>query len=299
MIKLEPSLHLLFPRAILIFGILIASPKPAWCRENWPQSSIQQSLRSASLQSPFPIAVVSEQQGELARVAISAVLPVPYPDIRTFAGDGNAWCEGFFTNIYVKACYKKSTQLSIYYANNSEYQPLPDAYRFDYRLRQQLATHQGLSLAFYADSGPLSSWDYRIRLEAEPHDEQHSRVRFVYQMRYGLIARSALFVYLKTLGSGKKGFSRDAQGEVIEGVRGILERNAMRYLLALSAYFQNSQAGKPLATSLKLWHDYARVFQSELDEVPWQQYQALKLREYRDQQHLQETQGVLWLDKNW
>ena len=288
-----------FAFAVTFFCIFSAMLPLNALSATWPTSTLAQSIAEPPIHQPFPIAVQSELDGDLARVAVSARIPVAFTELQTFYRNDDAWCQGFFANVYVKACYKNGKLLRIFYDNNDEYQDLGDAFQFDYQVVEQTLNNQHLYISLRADSGPLGSEDYRLSIEAEAQSDSHTVLRLVYQSRYGFIARSALFVYLKTLGRDKIGFSRDQQAQPVAGVRGILERNAMRYLLALCAYFSNQNAVKPLANTLKNWHDYATVFSQELQEIDWSDYQKLKLREYQDQLKLQQHNGELWLKEDW
>jgi len=281
---------------VLLLVILIT---PDAIAATWPDTSLSESLINADIQQPFPLAVVSQLEEDLARVAISATIPVEFDQLRAFYRDDSNWCHGFIANIYVKACYKKGDLVRIFYDNNDAYQELSSAFRFDYRIEGQSLDANELLISLVAESGPLGSKDYRLRIEAQATTDNQSNIRLVYQSRYGFVARSALFIYLKTLGSGKIGFSHEPNGQPVKGIRGILERNAMRYLLALCAYFANRNPLKTLQDTLKNWHDYARVFNKELQEIDWIDYQKLKLQEYQDQQKLQQYQGELWLNKDW
>ncbi|MDT4876423.1 hypothetical protein FQZ97_1118590 [compost metagenome] len=91
-----------------------------------------------------------------------------------------------------------------------------------------------------AEDGPLGTRRYRIKLEAVALDERRSFLHLSYSYAYGLAARLATQAYLATLGRNKVGFSivaHDAEGQpvYIGGMRGVIERNTMRYYLAIEA----------------------------------------------------------------
>jgi len=267
--------------------------------DDWPGASLPQSVKSPLLSKPFPISVTSELNGDLSRVAISALVPVTFTELANFYRDDSQWCQAFFANVYVKSCYKNQRSLRLFYNNNDRYQDLEAAFRFDYRIETQQLDPTRLYISLIAASGPLGSFDYQLNIEAQAANAGNSFIRLVYQARYGWLARSAVYVYLKTLGGGKVGFSHDQDNKPVEGLRGVLERNAMRYLLALSAYFTNHESGKPYTVTLKNWHDYAQVFQDELQEIDWNAYQSLKTKEYGDLLKLEKNRGELWVKDDW
>jgi hypothetical protein len=110
------------------------------------------------------------------------------------------------------------------------------------------------SVVLQAPTGPLSTRNLRILLEAVPFEDHRSLLHMTYAYSYGQAARWAMQSYLATIGSAKLGFSvvgRSADGQVIRtgGARGVLERNTMRYYLAVEAYL----AARRLPASNHRW----------------------------------------------
>lgn len=91
-----------------------------------------------------------------------------------------------------------------------------------------------------ARRGPLGTGDYLVGLEAVRLDDARSFVHMRYAYRFGIRTRLAIRLYLTTGGSGKVGFTSvgndDAGPKLTPGVCGAIERNVMRYLLAIDAY---------------------------------------------------------------
>src|SRR6185295_10225999 len=93
----------------------------------------------------------------------------------------------------------------------------------------------------FAETGPLSTSDYHIVLEAAPLDAGKTIVHLTYSYAYGVAGRLAMQAYLATIGRGKVGFTiagklPNGAPDYIGGVRGVVERNTMRYFLAIDAY---------------------------------------------------------------
>ena len=86
----------------------------------------------------------------------------------------------------------------------------------------------------------MSTKNYRIQVEAVPVDASRSVVHMSYAYGYGFAAKIAMQTYLSTIGSAKVGFTildrKDGKPVYQAGVLGLLERNTMRYYLAIDAY---------------------------------------------------------------
>jgi hypothetical protein len=97
-------------------------------------------------------------------------------------------------------------------------------------------------------------------------------------------------VYLATVGRGKVGFSQtgvtpDAAPVYIDGVRGAVERNTMRYYLAIDAYLSgvSTRPADQFEKRLLNWFTSSEVFSRQLHDVDQVTYLDIKRREYRRQ----------------
>ena len=87
-----------------------------------------------------------------------------------------------------------------------------------------------------------------------------------------------------TSGSAKVGFSteRDAEGEhLVHGMRGVLERNTMRYFLAIDAYLGSLAVPEAQRLEKRLgdWYAAAARYPRQLNEMERAEYFAMKRRE--------------------
>jgi hypothetical protein len=105
------------------------------------------------------------------------------------------------------------------------------------------------------------------------------------------MGRLAMKIYLATAGRDKVGFTvigtqPDGQPNYIGGVRGVVERNTMRYFLAIDAYLTALSAPAParLETRLQNWYDATENYARQLHDVDRNAYLEMKRREYRRQQ---------------
>jgi hypothetical protein len=128
--------------------------------------------------------------------------------------------------------------------------------------------------------GPLGTSDYRIAVEAAPMDATHTMLHMSYAYGFGLAARVAMNVYLSTAGSDKVGFSvvgKDDDGKptYVGGVRGLVERNTMRYYLAIDDYVA-APAPAQLEQRLDTWFDATERYPRQLHELDKSDYLSMK-----------------------
>ncbi|HEV7913683.1 MAG TPA: hypothetical protein VGP22_07940, partial [Albitalea sp.] len=173
-------------------------------------------------------------------------------------------------------------------------QPVADAYKVDFDYRLAAAAPDYLKVALNADSGPLGTRDYRIVFEAAPLDDKHSFIHMSYSYGYGFAARLAMQGYLSTVGASKVGFSvvgRSADGQpmYVDNMRGVIERNTMRYYLAIDAYLDSLAAPREEQTEhrLRQWFAATERYPRQLHEIGEGEYLAMKRKEIQRQQQTQ------------
>ncbi|HEY6611046.1 MAG TPA: hypothetical protein VIZ86_07935, partial [Pseudomonas sp.] len=170
-------------------------------------------------------------------------------------------------------------------------QLLADAYAFEFRYQVVTATPDYLHLALNAESGPLGTSGYRMAVEVVALDAQRSFLHMSYAYNYGLTARLAMQSYLATAGRNRVGFTivgRQADGQPIHvgGMRAVVERNTMRYYLAIEAFLGALSAppAQRQERRLQLWHASARRYPQQLQEPASGTYLEMKRREILRQQ---------------
>ncbi len=160
---------------------------------------------------------------------------------------------------------------------------------FAYRIAVQAA--DDLQVRLNADAGPLGTRDYRIVLEAVPLDSGRTFIHFSYSFSYGLVGRLGLQVYLATIGRDKVGFAvvgkqSDGQPLYIGGIRGLVERNTMRYYLAIEAFLgaESAPPQERLEQRLRAWFAAIERYPRQLHEMERGEYLVMKRKEYLRQQ---------------
>ncbi|UUY08256.1 hypothetical protein LRS11_21080 [Pseudomonas sp. J452] len=252
----------------------------------------------ASNQFQRPLYLESSQADNQLQGDIYAEVAQPFAQAGPALQGIAQWCELLILHLNVKACHASAADaqamLKLHVGRKFD-QPLADAYPFEFRYQVQAATADYLRVALQAAEGPLSTSDYRIVLEVLALDEQRSFLHLSYAYRYGTAANLAMQGYLATSGRDKVGFSiigQTASGQPIyQGdMRGVVERNTMRYYLAVDAYLGALALPATARQEQRLndWHSGVERYPRQLHELERADYLAMKQQEIARQQALQQ-----------
>ena len=253
-------------------------------------------LREQLSNSPFhrPLYMESSETSGDLRGEVYASVEQPYDTIAPALVGMDHWCEILILHLNVKSCQGSSPgaadTLSVVIGRKYD-QPLEDAYRVDFIYKIGAASAEYLQVLLTADAGPLGTKNYRIMLEAAALDMRRTFVHISYSYSYGITARIAMLVYLATIGRNKVGFSvvnrrADGQPVYIDGTRGVVERNTMRYYLAIEAYLGavNLPASEQMEKRLRDWYEAVERYPVQLHELDRNDYLEMKHRELKRQQ---------------
>jgi hypothetical protein len=207
------------------------------------------------------------------------------------------WCDVLILHINTKHCQaatdKTGTALMVSIGKKAT-QPLEEAYPIEFSYRVAALTAKYLEIQLKAEKGPMSTRQYRIQLQAVPVSNGRTFLHMSYSYAYGFSGRLAMQAYLATIGSNKVGFTltgrqSNAQPEYIGGMRGLVERNTMRYYLAIDA-FLGAMAAPPasqLQKRLQSWFTATEQYPRQLRELDRTAYIDMKRSEYQRQQAVQ------------
>ena len=226
-----------------------------------------------------PLVLQSTQSSDHLEGEIYARVDQPYPMVRKALQGTDNWCGILILHLNVKMCHAQPAGLDMALGRKYD-QPVEDAYKlhFDYKLASDGADYLKAELA--SGDGPLGTRDYRIAVEAAPLDATHTMLHMSYAYGFGFTARVAMNAYLSTAGSDKVGFStdgKDADGKpkYVGGVRGLVERNTMRYYLAIDDYVSAPMPAQ-LDQRLATWFDATERYARQLHEMDRADYLAMK-----------------------
>ena len=163
---------------------------------------------------------------------------------------------------------------------------MKEAYAVGFVVQPEAATADYLNVRLSAETGPFSTRDYRIELQAIPLDGGNKTfLSLHYSYGIGFAAKLAMQGYLATAGASKVGFTRSGDSGYIGGMRGAVERNTMRYYLAIDAYLASLAAppAQQRAQRLETWFASTEKYARQLHEIDRADYLAMKQSEYRRQ----------------
>lgn len=197
---------------------------------------------------------------------------------------------------YCRAMNGKNTKTLSTRIGKKQGQPLEDAYDMEFSYRNDSPPGSGyLRIELKCDSGPLSTKDYVIMVRMVGLDGNRSFLHLSYSLGYGFAARTAMKVYLATIGRDKVGFTRldnppGPEPRYIRGLRGVVERNTMRYYLAIEAFLNSIYLPpeKQLNRRLTRWFDATEKYARQLHELDRQEYLNMKYDEYQRLQNPKE-----------
>ncbi|MGE3704063.1 MAG: hypothetical protein AB7I13_02245 [Vicinamibacterales bacterium] len=226
-----------------------------------------------------------------AKGEIRAVVHHPFAIAGAALADASRWCDVLILHLNTKNC-RSSTEDArtiLHVAIGSKHDQRPaDAHGMEFHYGVGAGDSNHLRVQLGAPRGPLGTSDYRIVLEAEPARSGQTSIRLAYSFSHGVVAKLAMQAYLGTIARDKVGFTvigREADGRprYIGGMRGVVERNAMRYYLAVEAYLGALSAppGERVEKSLRDWFTATERYPRQLHEMGRDDYLAMKRREYR------------------
>jgi hypothetical protein len=290
---LEAAKGLALPATAVGAGAAPSTSPAALLRARY--AALREQLEHSPLQEPLYLES-AESSGTL-QGDIYATVNYPLATVaRTFASQ-RQWCEALILHLNIKYCHAalrgRRPVLLVAIGSKGE-QALSEAFRVEFSYSVPAATAEYMAVDLEASEGPLGSSNYRIALEATALDAGRSFVHLRFANSYGLLARVAMKVYLATSGSDKLGFTligtaADHSPRYIGGIRGAIERNTMRYYLAIDACLSAQAAPAPqrFERSLEQWFDATERYARQLHELDRGSYLAMKRREYLRQQTLQ------------
>jgi len=281
--------------------LLAAAPLTAWGGDSGlPQVQKQyQELRALAQRSPFgvPLSMRSEERNDQVTSEVHAIIEHPFETVKTALSTPASWCEFVSLNVTVKACTYQTqpheTLLTLSIGRKS-YQSPQDASSQPYQFVVQAGEPDALSITLSALRGFFGTTAHRFHLTAAGVEG-----RTVIALRTSYVqsaaTKLATVVYLATAGRNKVGFSREdadpgGPPAYVKGLRGMIERNTMRYYLALEAFLdtQAVPAAHRFEARINTAYESMERYPLQLHDLEKAEYLDAKRREWENQIRLQQ-----------
>ena len=243
-----------------------------------------------------PIYVRSQDHGDAPTAEVYGRLDYPLERLRAVLTEPSGWCELLALTLNVKACVHAAQaehRWLTLYMGRKFYQAPDKAYQVRYRFQVTASSSDYFEVSLSAADGPLGTSDYRTTLQAISVPSG-TLVHIHSSYRSSIASRWATSAYLATLGKGKIGFSsvaidNDGRPRYVEGVRGTIERNTMRYYLALQAVLETRDLPPDdrFEASIRSWFALTERYRPQLYEMEREEYLQAKRREHINQLRLQ------------
>jgi hypothetical protein len=198
---------------------------------------------------------------------VYAVMPEPYAVVAPALARPDSWCEILMLQVNAKRCEAPGAGAAptvTAFITRKPRDPVEKAYEVRFRYMLAAAAEDYIRVALTAREGPVGTRNYRIRVEAAPLDGKRTFLHLSYAYELGLMARLAVDAYLATSGRDKVGFSvvdsgPDGRPVHVDGVRGLIERGAMRHYLAIEAFLDSLDEPRPRRLEARLRDWYADI----------------------------------------
>ena len=253
-------------------------------------------LRDALRDTAFrrPIHLDSNVGDGSASGDVYAVVDYPFSTAAAALGSASNWCDILILHFNVKFCQLggdgEAPVLDVRIGRKFD-QPLRSLYQVNFVYSEISRAPHFLHVRLASAAGPLSTSNYRIVLQAVPVADGGTFIHLSYAYDYGTASKLAMKAYLGTLGRDKVGFSLDGtesggQPRYVRGMRGAIERNAMRYYLAIEAYLGALSVPYQQQTEKRLidWFDASERYPRQLHEMERDEYLEIKRQEIMRQQ---------------
>jgi hypothetical protein len=258
-------------------------------------TSLEEQLRLNQFKRPLVLDSAETSNG--LKGDIYAIVDYPFGAVSAGLNNPDHWCDVMLLHINTKYCHVAiGASGSMLRVNIGKKTPeeLADTARVEFIYRVAAATPEYFEIMLNAKDGPMGTSDYRILLEAVALPNSKTFLHLTYSYAMGFVGRLAMQTYLATVGSGKVGFTvigkrADGQPEYIGGVRGVVERNTMRYYLAIDTFLGAASAAPAMQFEKRLqaWFMAVEQYPRQLHEVDLSEYLEMKHAEYLRQQTAQ------------
>jgi hypothetical protein len=245
---------------------------------------------------PFKRALVLESAEASTRLKgdIHAIVDYPFGVVNASLNNPDHWCDVMLLHINIKYCHAmvrpSGTTLRVNIGKKTT-EELIYTTRVEFVYSAALTSPEFMDITLSAKDGPMGTSDFRLRLEAVALPNGRTFLHLSYSYALNVIGRLAMQTYLKTTGREKVGFTEtgkraDGEPDHIGGMRGVVERNTMRYYLAIDSFLGavRTAPAAQLEKRLQSWFTATELYPRQLHEMDRTTYLEMKRAEHIRQQ---------------
>lgn len=253
---------------------------------------IQDKLQNNQFDAPIYMETTSKDS--VSRGEVYGLLNYPFQQVAQSLRSSNNWCDVITLHLNSKVCISRSTEnnraLVDIYVGKKTSQEAGDKQLIQYKYQVNDPSPDYLHVLFEAGKGPYGTSNYVIDIEAIPVANGNTFIHFTYAYQSGFVSNLAMNIYLSTTGSHKLGFSivgydADDKPQYVRGMQGVIERNAMRYFLAIEAYLGslNMPEAERFEQRIARWYSLTQRYNQQLYEIDRDEYLDAKRKEHAQQ----------------
>lgn len=244
-----------------------------------------------------PLVLESQETSSKLKGDIYAVVDYPLKKVSLELNNPDHWCDILLLHINTKYCRATSSPTGttiVVKVGKKTQEELTNVAHVDFAYSAVVITPEYFQIKLRAEDGPLGTSDYLIFLEGIElaSGKTFLHLSYSYSMNFG--ARMGMLTYLKTIASDKLGFTvtgkgKNGQLKYLGGVRGLIERNTMRYYLAIDSYLAaltKTPETAQLEFRLNNWFAATEQYPEQLHEMNKEEYLIMKRAENARQQLL-------------
>lgn len=232
-----------------------------------------------------PLIVESQELPGGLQGEVFAVVDQPYAQAAKALANPDNWCDMLLLHINNRRCRlikgeggaPPAVELSVVRRYDL---PVESAFILRLALHVDDSAPDYVMVQLHSDDGPMGTSQHHVQVEAVPlAGGVQTFLHFSYSYQHNALARMATQAYLATFGRHKVGFTVVGDGpEYIHGLRGLVERNSVRYFLTVDAYLgaMRSPPAQQPQRRLSAWYAGCELYPRQLHEVDRQTYMATK-----------------------
>ncbi len=238
-----------------------------------------------------PIHVDSVVDGGSLLGEVWSVSPAPFETVAAELRHPETWCDIVTLHLNVKACVhevRDGQQWITMFIGYRTFQTPEQAHPLVAVLDVDEVPGE-LRATLRAARGPFGTSNHRLDLTAKPTADGRTRLEFDFTQRYGWWAKHAMKVFLATWSRHRVGFTELEPGRWVRGFEGLMERNVVRYHLALQAYLEHPRDGLAATREARWarWFALTERHPRQLRVVTREAYLETMHREHAEQMRLQ------------